>query len=119
MRANIQDPTYLAPCEYRCPDVSLHRIFTCGDDLAVSDGLRAGDVAYCEHGYIWLVVSAPRFWWVATAKRLSPLLNPIKYRKAVNALAHSDTPKIPSGQAAENAKIRRKVMFQSYDEDED
>ncbi|MGW4126384.1 hypothetical protein [Nocardia sp. NPDC004711] len=47
-----------------------------------------GDVRRCEHGQIWMYLPGwSGFHWV----RLSPMLNPLKYRRAVRALAKEVT----------------------------
>lgn len=116
MRANIKDPKYLKPCEYREPEVDLNRIFTCGDDFGVMENLRVGDVAYCMHGNIWVIDYIYRYSGIAVAKNLSPSLNPIRHRKAVNALAHAETPEIVFGLAAEAKYFSRKAIVESEED---
>lgn len=116
MRANIKDPKYLKPCEYREPEVDLHRIFTCGDDFEVMENLRVGDVAYCMHGNIWVIDYIYRYSGIARAKNLSPVLNPFRHRKAVSALAHAETPEIVFGLAAEAKALRWKEIIESEED---
>lgn len=116
MRANIKDPEHLKPCEYREPEVDLHRIFTCGDDFEVMENLRVGDVAYCMHGHIWVIERIYPYSCLPVAKKLSPVLNPFKYRKAVSALAHAETPEIVFGVAAAAKALRWKEIIESEED---
>lgn len=101
MDANIKEPARLDECRYRDSDVDLHRIFSCGDDLKVMPGVKRGDVARCKHGHIWMIVSGLPL----RAIRLRMWDNPIRYRRAKNAIAHSNDPVIEYQGAIKMKKI--------------
>lgn len=99
MRANIRTPEYLDECEYRATRGAAYtpRVFNCGDDFAAMNGTQRGDVAHCKHGRIWLISRHGRLF--VRGVKLTPFWNPIKHRKARNALARSHDGEIEYGLA--------------------